>query len=142
MGIDGHSLFHAESVPGFGAPLSVLICERFLRFHADTLAVPEVFGEIHPFLVSIRIPGSTFEKCVDAGKRPVQQRDQIVFEIDFQLYVLIVLAAARFENLPDLISRSIAFEISPTVKTVICNFHSVQFVRLALPDGVVAVFVD
>ena len=92
--------------------------------------------------MSIRIPGGTFEKCVDAGKRPVQQRDQIVFEIDFQLYVLIVLAAARFENLPDLISRSVAFEISPTVKTVVCNFHSVQFVRLTLPNGVVAVFVD
>ena len=100
--------------------------------------MPEFPGEIYPFLVSIHIPGSTFEKCVDARKRPIQQSNQIVFEV----YVLIVLAAARFKRLPGLIRRSVTFERCPTVKTVIRNFYSVQLVRLALPDGVVAVFIN
>ncbi len=69
----------------------------------------------------IRIPGSTFETCVDARKRPIQQSNQIVFEIDFQLYVKIVLAAARFKRLSDLIRRSVTFESCPTAKTVICK---------------------
>jgi hypothetical protein len=44
--------------------------------------------------------------------------------------------------LPDLVNRGVAFESRPTVKTVIRNFHSVQLICLALPNGVVAVFVD
>lgn len=142
MGIDAHRFFCAESVPGLGAPLSVRVCECFLREPADTLAVPEFLGEIHLFLVSIRISGSTFEKCVDAGKCPIQQRNQIVFEIDFQFYVLIVLTAARFVGLPDLISRGVAFEISPSVKTIMCNFHSIQLVCFTLLDGIISIFVD
>ena len=55
----------------------------------------------------IRISGCAFEQRVDTRERPVQQRDQIIFEIDLQSYVLVVLAAACFERLPDLISRSV-----------------------------------
>ena len=104
--------------------------------------MPEFCSEIDPFLVSVRIPGGTFEQSVEARKRPIQQRNQIVFEIDLQSYVLVVLAAACFKCLPNLISRSVTFQICPTVKTVICNFHSVQFVCLTLSDGIVAIFVD
>ena len=142
MSIDGSRLSLAESVPSFGTPLSILVYERLLSASTDTLAMPEFRGEIHPFLVSIRIPGSAFEQNVEARKGPIQQRSQIVFEIDFQLYVLVVLTAARFECLSDLVSRCVAFQRCPAVKTVVRNFHSVQFIRFALPDGVVAVFVD
>ena len=128
--IDGCSLFHAEFVPSFSAALLVLICKHFLGVPTDTLPVPEFLGKIHPFFMPIRISGSTFEQRVDTGKGSIQQGDQIVFEIDFQLYVLIVLAATRFKNLPDLINRSVMFEISPTAKTVISNFHSVQLIRI------------
>ena len=88
------------------------------------------------------IPGSTFEQRIDTRKRPIQQGDQIVFEINFQPNVLVILASARFECLPDLISGSVAFKICPTVKTVICNFYSIQLVCLTLSDGIVAIFVD
>ena len=142
MGINGRRLFLAESVPGFGAPLSILIYECFLRAFTDTLPMPRFFDEIGPFLVSIHISGCAFEQRVDTRKRPIQQRDQIVFEIDLRSYVLVVLAAARFERLPDLISGRVTFKICPTVKTVIRNFHSVQLVCLAFPDGVVAIFVN
>ena len=83
--------------------------------------MPEFCSEIDPFLVSVRIPGGTFEQSVEARKRPIQQRNQIVFEIDLQSYVLVVLAAACFKCLPNLI---------------------VQFVCLTLSDGIVAIFVD
>lgn len=82
MGIDGRCLFYAESVTSFGTPFSILVCERFLGVSADTLAVPELSGKIHPFLAPIRIPGSTFEQGIEARKRSIQQRNQIVFEID------------------------------------------------------------
>ena len=142
VGIDGRSLFYDESVTGFGAPFSILVCERFLGVPTNALTVPKLSGKIHPFFVPIRISGGTFEQGIDAGKRPIQQRDQIVFEIDLQSYVLVVLAAACFKRLPDLISRNVTFQICPTVKTVIRNFHSVQLVCLALSDGIVAIFVD
>lgn len=116
MGIDGRGLFCAESVTSFGAPFSILVCERFLGIPADALAVPELSGKIHPLFAPIRIPGGTFEQGIDARKRPIQQRDQIVFEIDLQSYVLVVLAAACFERLPDLISRSVTFQICSAVK--------------------------
>ena len=84
--------------------------------------------------MSVCIPGSTFEKGIETRKGPIQQSDEIVFEVDFQPYILVVLAAARLECLPDLICRSVTFKISPTVKTVVCSFHGVQFVRFALPE--------
>lgn len=89
----------------------------------------------------IRIHGDAFEQGIEARKRPIQQSDQIVFEIGLQSYVLVLLAAC-FERLPDLISRSVTFQICPTVKTVIRNSHSVHLVCLAPSDGIVAIFVD
>lgn len=125
VGINVRSLFSTGSVSGFGAPLLILIGEGFLRISANAFAVPEFLGEINPFLVSIRTPGSTFKKGVDTGECPIQQGDQVVFEIDLQPDVLIILATANFEGLPNLINGSVAFKLSPTIKTVICNFHSV-----------------
>ena len=72
MGVDGRGFFLAESVPGFGTPLFVLVCERFFGVPADTLPMPEFLGKIHPFFVSVHIPGSTFEQDVEARKRPIQ----------------------------------------------------------------------
>ena len=107
VGIDGHSLFCVESVTGFGTPFSILVCERFLGVPTNALAVPKLSGKIHPLFVPIRISGGAFEQGIDARKCPIQQRNQIVFEIDLQSYVLVVLAAACFECLPDLISRRV-----------------------------------
>ena len=142
MGINGRRLFLSESVSGFGAPLSILIYECFLRASTGTLPMPKSLDEIDPFLVFIHISGCAFEQRVDTRKRPIQQRDQIVFEIDLRSYILVVLAAARFECLPDLISGRVTFKSRPTIKTVIRNFHSVQFVCLAPSYGIVAIFVN
>ena len=67
------------------------MCSKyFLRIPADAFAVPEFPSEIYPFFMSIRTPGSSFEKCVNAGKGPVYQRVQVAFGIDLQSYVLII----------------------------------------------------
>ena len=78
--------------------------------------MPEFCSEIDPFLVSVRIPGGTFEQSVEARKRPIQQRNQIVFEIDLQSYVLVVLAAACFKCLPNLISRRAFLVLTPKLQ--------------------------
>ena len=70
--IDGRGFFHAESVPGFDAPLLVLVCERFLGVPADTLPMPEFLGKIHSFFVPVHISGSTYEQDIEARKRPIQ----------------------------------------------------------------------
>lgn len=55
---------------------------------------------------------------------------KMVIELDFRIFVLIVLVMAYFESLSGLLDRSATYDISQTIKTAIRSFHSASLVLL------------
>ena len=55
---------------------------------------------------------------------------KMVIELDFRIFVLIVLVMAYFESLSGLLDRSATYDISQTIKTEIRSFHSASLVLL------------
>ena len=58
----------------------------------------EFEDKIDPFFVSVCFSCGSIEESIRAGKSLVENRDEIVFEHDFEFVVLIVLPVKGFEQ--------------------------------------------
>ena len=58
----------------------------------------EFEDKIDPFLVPVRFSGGSIEQSIRTGKSLVKNRDEIVFEHDFEFVVLVVLSVKGFEQ--------------------------------------------
>ena len=60
----------------------------------------EFEDKVDPFFVSVYFPCGSIEESIRPGKSLVENRDEIVFEHDFEFDVLVILPVKGFEQGP------------------------------------------
>ena len=71
--------------------------------------------KINPFLVSVRFSGGSSEQSTHTGKSLVENRDEIIFEHDFELIVLVILPVKGFEQRSRIGLRGKERKLIPTI---------------------------
>ena len=75
----------------------------------------EFEDKVDPFFVSVYFPCGSIEESIRPGKSLVENRDEIVFEHDFEFDVLVILPVKGFEQSSRVGLRGEKRQLIPTV---------------------------
>jgi len=99
--------------------------------------MPKAVDKIDPFLMAVAFADGRGKQLVHTWKGLVEQRNEVVFEHDFELAVLVVLAAEGFEHEPNVAVGNKLRQLKPIGKTVVSDLERVCFVGFGFTDSVV-----
>ena len=85
-------------IAAFSAPRKIAFGKNGVCFSRNALAMREFEYKIDPFFVSVRFFRGSIEQSIDTGESQVENGEEIVFEHDFELDVLVVFSVKSFEQ--------------------------------------------
>ena len=89
--------------------------------------MPEVMGEIHPFLCAVAAY-RTVKELANAGEGLLLKCNEVVCGCGFLFGGQLELTVQRFQLISNRVHRSIVPQFSPIVKRVFGNFHRIRLI--------------
>lgn len=103
--------------------------------------MPEVIGEIHPFLCAVAAHRA-IKQLANAGERLLLKCNEVVCGRGFLPGGQLELTVQGFQIVSNRIHRSIVPQFRPIVKSVFGDLHRISLIGLDLAERVVAVLLD
>ena len=123
------------------APLAVALGKSVLTAAADAIDMPEVMGEIHPFLCAVAAHRAV-KQLANAGEGLLLKCNEVVCGRGFLPGGQLELTVQGFQIVSNRVHRSIVPQFRPIVKRVFGDLHRIRLIGLDLAEGVVAVLLD
>ena len=102
-------------IAAFSAPRKIAFGKNGVCFSRNALAMRESEYKIDPFLVSVCFSCGSIQESIRTGKSQAENGDEIVFEHDFELDVLVVFSVKSFEQSSRVRSCGKEWQLIPTV---------------------------